>query len=434
MSALAKLALTWGHRVSGSDRSYSKNVEELVEWGASVYVGENERTVLDADLIVYSGAIKRNHPEYQIALRGGKKMISREYFLFEVSKVFDKTIAVAGTHGKTTATAMISKILCEYGTAFTAHVGGKTELGNLIYKGEEVFLTEACEYNRSFLALEPDIALVLNVEMDHPDTYSNEDELISSFLSFASNVKEGGTLILNADSQYYDILKSTYKDMLTYAIENTADLTATNIINYGNGEYGFRIKQKGHPNCDIRLNVPGYHNVYNALSAFACAVTLGVDRDVARRGIEKFKGVLGRFEFLGERHGVRFYRDYAHHPTEIKSTLKTAREKMHGYGRLITIFQPHTRSRTESLFDEFVLALLESDETFFLKEYLARQEEGGKSAYELFLKAKEGGANVRYYNTEIELVRDVLGEIQRGDVVLILGAGDVAEIGALLLK
>ena len=113
MSALAKLALTWGHRVSGSDRSYSKNVEELVEWGANVYIGENERTVLDADLIVYSGAIKRNHPEYQIALRGGKKMISREYFLFEVSKVFDKTIAVAGTHGKTTATAMISKILCE---------------------------------------------------------------------------------------------------------------------------------------------------------------------------------------------------------------------------------------------------------------------------------------------------------------------------------
>lgn len=434
MSALAKLALTWGHSVSGSDRAYSKNVEELVEWGATVYVGENKKIVLDADLIVYSGAIKRSHPEYQIALSGGKKMISREYFLYEVSKNFNKTIAVAGTHGKTTTTAMISRILGENNALFTAHVGGRTEQGNLIYKGEEIFLTEACEYNRSFLALHPDIALVLNVEMDHPDTYFNEDELISSFLSFASNVSDDGTVVLNADSPSYNILKSTYKNMFSYAIENTADLMATNIINYGNGEYGFRIVQKGHPNCDIRLSVSGYHNVYNALSAFACAVLLGIDRDVARRGIEKFKGVAGRFEFLGERRGVAFYRDYAHHPTEITATLKTAREKLRGYGRLITIFQPHTRSRTEALFDEFVLSLAESDETFFLKEYLARQEEGGKSAYELFQKTRTSGLSARYYSTEIELARDLLEEIKSGDMVLIMGAGDVSEMGALLLK
>ncbi len=434
MSALAKLALTWGHSVSGSDRAYSKNVEELVEWGATVYVGENKKIVLDADLIVYSGAIKRNHPEYKIALESGKKMISREYFLYEVSKNFNKTIAVAGTHGKTTTTAMISQILLENNSLYTAHIGGRTSQGNLIYKGDDVFLTEACEYNRSFLALRPDVALVLNLEMDHPDTYSNEDEILSSFLSFTSNTSDDGIVILNADSQSYNILKCTYKHMLSYGIENTADLMATNIINYGNGEYGFRISQKGYPNCDIRLSVAGYHNVYNALSAFACAVSIGVDRDVARRGIEKFKGVCGRFEFLGERQGTSFYRDYAHHPTEIKATLKTAREKLRDCGRLITVFQPHTRLRTEALFDEFVLSFAESDVVFFLKEYLARQEEGGKSAYELYLATRNKGILARYYETEIELARDLLGEIKRGDMALIMGAGDVAEMGKLLIK
>lgn len=433
MSALAKLCLIWGAQVSGSDRVYSKVVEELIEWGAEVYVGENEKMVLDADLVVYNGAIKNDNPEFRIALNGGKKIISREYFLYEISNEFDKTIAVSGTHGKTTVCGMVSKVLEENEALYTVHVGGQTEKGNLIYKGKDIFVTEACEYNRSFLALRPDIGVILNVEMDHPDTYKNTDELCSAFLSFASGIKRDGVLITNADSENYNIIKSAYKDRFTYAIKNTADLTATNIINYGNGFYGFQIAQNGYPNCDIRLGVEGYHNIYNALATFACSLRLGIDRRVIQRGIEKFKGVKGRFEYLGVRKGALLYRDYAHHPTEIRASLQTARERANG-GKIITLFQPHTLLRTEALFDDFLLALSQTDKLYVLKEYVARKEEGGKSAYELYRALREKEVDVRYYDTQLELVSDVLSELRSGDLVLVLGAGDIADVGSLLIK
>ena len=433
MSALAKLVLLWGGKVSGSDVAYSKNVEELLDWGAEIYIGESEKAVLSADLVVYSGAIKKDNPEFLIAINGGKKMISREYFLYEISCEFYKTIAISGTHGKTTVCAMLSKVLEENDSSFTAHVGGHTEKGNLIFKGKDIFLTEACEYNRSFLALRPDVGVILNIEMDHPDTYKNIDELRSAFLSFSYGIKRGGILVTNADSENYHIIKSTHKDMFTYAINNTADLMATNIINYGNGNYGFRIVQKGYPNCDIKLGVAGFHNVYNALATFACGVVLGIERRVIQRGIERFRGVRGRFEYLGNRQGACVYRDYAHHPTEIKASLRTARERANG-GRLITLFQPHTLSRTEALFEDFTSAFEGVDKLYFLKEYVARKESGGKNAFDLYQAMRERGVEARYYATQLELVADVLADLQKGDLIYILGAGDIAEIGSLLLK
>ena len=433
MSALAKLCLLWGNKVSGSDIKYSKLVEELIEWGADVYVGENKEKIMNADLVVYNGAIKNDNPEFLMALNGGKKMISREYFLYEISTEFDKVVAISGTHGKTTVCGMLSKVLEESEVYFTAHVGGQTEKGNLVYKGKDIFLTEACEYNRSFLTLRPDIGVILNVEMDHPDTYKNIDELSRSFLSFASGIKRGGVLITNADCENYHIIKSTYKDIFTYAINSTADLKATNIINYGNGYYGFQIMQKGYPNCDIKLKVEGYHNIYNALATFSCGIMLGIDRRVVQRGIESFKGVKGRFECVGNRKGACIYRDYAHHPTEIVASLRTARERV-GCGRIITLFQPHTLLRTEALFDEFIVALKETDKLYLLKEYVARKEAGGKSSYELYSALRERGMECCYYDTQLELASDVISELKKGDLVLILGAGDIADIGDILTK
>ena len=433
MSALAKYVLLNGGEVSGSDKIYSKTLEELVEWGAKVYVGGNEKAIKDADLVVYSGAIKKDNPDYLSAINNDKKIISREYFLYEISKDFDKTIAVSGTHGKTTVCGMLSKVLEENASNFTAHIGGQTEKGNLIYKGRDIFLTEACEYNRSFLTLRPNIGVILNVEMDHPDTYKNKEELYDAFLSFSSGIEREGVLIINADDESYHIIKSTYKDRFTYAINNTADLMATNIINYGSGYYGFQISQKGYPNYDIKLKVAGYHNVYNALATFAVGVNLGLDRNVIRRGIENFIGVGGRFEYLGSRKGVCFYQDYAHHPTEIKASLRTAKECISS-GRVITIFQPHTLLRTEALMEEFKCAFGESDLLYLLKEYVARKEEGGKTAYDLFLTLRERRSNLYYYDRQLELASDLLSNLKRGDVVLIMGAGDVSSMGELLLK
>ena len=432
MSALAKLMLLWGHEVSGSDAVYSHEAYELVEWGAYVYAGSNEQKVCEADIVVYTAAIREDDPELNIAKKLSKKIISRDYFLKEVSAEFSRVVAVGGTHGKTTASAMIAEILFEADESFTAHIGGYTSRGNLIYRGKDIFVTEACEYNRSFLSLSPDLSLILNAEADHPDTYKNLNEVYAAFTSFASNVKRGGTVIVNRDSEFYSIIKSTYKNMLTYGIENTSDFTATNIINYGNGCYGFRIRRKGRPDTDIKLSVPGYHNIYNALGAFSVSSLLGVDGRTASRALERFNGVKGRFELIGEKHGVLFYRDYAHHPTEIRASVLTAL-KLKPRGRLVILFQPHTLSRTEALFEDFGEAFCDADKIFFLREYSARKEEGGKTAYDLYEKLKYRG-EVYYYKNRLELCSGVLQSVRDGDIVLILGAGDISEIGAILLS
>ncbi len=430
MSALAKLMVLWGHKVSGSDLIYSKNMEELLEWGAEIYVGESEEKIEIADLVVYTAAVKEDNFELTTARRLAKKIISRDYLLYEISLEYEKVIAVSGTHGKTTVTAMISQILLEANASFTAHIGA--EKNNLIYKGKEIFLTEACEYNRSFLALRPSTAVILNVEMDHPDTYKNILEVNTAFQSFSSNILREGTLIVNADSEYYNVAKCTYKHMLTYAIEKTADITATNIINYGNGCYGFRIVKNGSPNLDIKLNVQGYHNVYNALAAFAVGVVENIDERTIIRALENFKGVSGRFEYLGEFYGASVYRDYAHHPTEIRATIQTAL-RLKPRGKIITLFQPHTISRTAALFNDFITAFCDSDLTFILKEYEARKETDGISAFTLYDAIKDRG-DARYYKNQFELISGLRHVVEKGDILLILGAGDITSLGKLLIK
>ncbi len=432
MSALAKLMLIWGHEVSGSDVAYLKTAEELVEWGSEVYLGQNCEKIERADLIVYTASIKEDDPELKFARSLGKRIISREHFLREISLEFGTTVAVSGTHGKTTVTSMLSEIFYEAEISYTAHIGGFSPKGNLVYRGRDVFLTEACEYNRSFLSLSPDVLVILNAEFDHPDTYKNLGEVYKAFESFSALVKRGGFLVVNKDTPFYGIMKCTYKNMFTYSLESTATFEATNIIDYSNGYYGFRILEKDYPNMDIKLKVPGLYNVQNALGAYATAVSFGIDRSVARRALENFEGVRGRMELVGVRDGARIIRDYAHHPTEIVSAIATAR-RLVGGGALKVIFQPHTLLRTEALMDEFICSLSGADETYILKEYAARKEQGGRTAFDLYSELKERD-RCYYYSTAIELYSALGSTIKAGDLVLVLGAGDVSESYSLLLK
>ena len=431
MSALAKLMLLWGHKVSGSDKVYSKNAIELVEWGAKVYLGCDRQAIDESDLVVYTASILDADEELTYAKSIGKMMMSRECFLRELSLEYDITVAVSGSHGKTTVTSMLSDIFFEAGLNYTAHIGGHSSKGNMVYRGRDIFLTEACEYNRSFLSLNPDVALVLNTDFDHPDTYKNLGEINKAFCSFCNLVKRGGTIVVNKDSEFYDIIKCTHKNMCTYSIESSATFQATNIINYANGYYGFQIMESGYPNMDIKLKVAGLHNVSNALGAYATAVKCGVDRVVIRRALESFKGVRGRMELLGERGGAKVMRDYAHHPTEIRSLLKVAREQC--YGRLIVVFQPHTMLRTEALLDEFKDVLMGADKVFLLKEYTARVESGGKSAFDLYDMLR-GNMECYYYATPLELYSAIIPTLKVGDMVLLTGAGDIQESYNLLLN
>ncbi|MBO5776476.1 MAG: UDP-N-acetylmuramate--L-alanine ligase [Clostridia bacterium] len=434
MSALAKLMIIKGYKVSGSDKYYGREMENLTEWGAKVYLGASEEEVKNSTLVVYNQAICSQDEELKFALKHNIPVIRRDLFLKEISTYYDKVIAVAGTHGKTTVTAMLSSIFDRANALFTSHIGGHYEKGNLVYKGDEYFITEACEYKRSFLSLTPTTAVVLNVEEDHPDTYKNYEELEHAFLSFIGNVKDDGLAIVNADDRFYKQHSNHYKRMLTYAIESNADCKAINIINLNNGCYGFRTRILGYPDCDIMLSIAGYHNIYNALCAFCIAVVNGIAPKVACEALSAFNGVKGRFEYKGVMNGCKVYLDYAHHPTEIKASIATAL-KLKPKGKLKVVFQPHTLSRTEALFKEFKYSFCDVDELYFLKEYLAREATGGKTAYDLYQAVKEERSkNVYYFGTQLELCKALVNSLNEGDILLVLGAGDVSSITQLLMR
>lgn len=431
MSALAKLMILKGYSVSGSDLRYSAELEELGEWGATVLPGSHPEAVAEADLVVYSGAVPSDDPELKEAVRLGKKRIRRDFLLREIAARYPKVISVGGTHGKTTVTAMLASVFREAGELYTAHIGGHTfDSGNLSYRGDSVFITEACEYKRSFLSLNSDVAVVTAVEPDHPDTYRNEKELFEAFAAFSSNLKPGGTAVINADTEFYRMRETAYKEVFTYALESNADLKGVDLRMLKNGCYGFRIRQSGRPDIDIALSVPGKHNVYNALAAAGAARIEGVADKYICQGLKRFIGVRGRFEYVKPCGGAKLYADYAHHPTEIRAAIHTALGMEHK--RVIAVFQPHTFSRTEMLLKEFTYCFCDADAVFVFKEYSAREKGGGKSALDLYCELAKTGGECYYYEDSMKLAAALAAYLRPGDMVLLLGAGDVAKVAELL--
>ena len=431
MSALAKLMILKGHTVTGSDRNFSKTVEELAEWGVTCATGSCPEAVDKADLVVFNAAVPSDDPELCRAIETGKKRISRAALLSEIAERYPYTVSVAGTHGKTTVTGMLASIFETQGEMFTAHIGGELPgFGNLVYRGDNLFLTEACEYKRSFLTLRSDIAVILNVEFDHPDCYSDKYDAFESFEYFSNDLKPGGTALINADSEFYRMRKCAYKKTLTFSVNSPSDFRAVDIAVRKNGCFGFRIQRSGYPNIDIELSVPGKHNIYNALAASAAALIYGVSPETVRRGIKRFTGVKGRFEFLMPYAGAKLYADYAHHPTEIRAALQTALGL--SPKRLIAVFQPHTFSRTAALAKEFVYSFCDADAVFVFKEYAARESGGGMTAFQLYEEIRKVHENCYYYGDLISLGDALKKYLTPGDTVLLLGAGNVKRIAEIL--
>ncbi|HIU60612.1 MAG TPA: UDP-N-acetylmuramate--L-alanine ligase [Candidatus Stercoripulliclostridium merdigallinarum] len=431
MSALAKLTILKGHTVTGSDLSYSKRVEELNEWGVTAVTGSDPSAVDSADLVVFNAAVPADDPELSRAIELNKRRISRAAFLGEIAAKYPYTVSVAGTHGKTTVTGMLASIFDCYGEAFTAHIGGELPgFGNLVYRGDNLFLTEACEYRRSFLRLNSDIAIVLNVEFDHPDCYRNLSEVYEAFENFTSDLKPGGTALINADSEFYRMRKCAYKNALGFSVTAESDFRAVDISLQKNGCFGFRIKRSGYPNIDIELSVPGYHNVYNALAAAAAALIYKVLPQDIYRGLKRFTGIKGRFEYLMSFGGARIYADYAHHPTEIRAALQTALS-LHPK-RLIAVFQPHTYTRTAALADKFIYSFCDADAVFVFKEFAARETGGGMTAFELYNEMRNVRDGCFYYGDLLSLGDGLKKFVAPGDVVMLIGAGDVKRLADIL--
>ena len=424
MSALAKLLSTQGCVVSGSDALRGETTENLAFYGIRVYLGEDgEREDLKrADLVVYTDAIRDTHLELRVAKRLNKRLIARADLLAMIAEAFPRSVAVAGSHGKTTCTSMCAHILKSVGVPFTAHIGGEDALfGNFYTSGEEYFITEACEYKRNMLKLRPSVAILLNIDLDHMECYKNEKHLIECFGRYCDNANTA--FVCSDDSRCQKLgAYSTFgiKDIL-------ADYRATELRS--NGEcYAFTVEEYGKAICRIRLNAIGRCNVYNALASFSAMRSFGFHEKEIKRGLESFQAVKRRFEKIGTYHGAEFICDYAHHPKEIVSTLKTATGI--SKGTLYVVFQPHTYSRTKLLWKEFIDSLQGVKNLMIYKTYPAREqydEEGSASR----LADRLGSL---YSENMYVLKTWIKKTVKDGDTVLFLGAGDIYYVAQYLLR
>lgn len=430
MSAIAKFLIKIGKEVSGSDRALGEETAKLSELGANVWGGTAPETVPADAIVVYTAAISDDNEELKTARLRGQTTVERKFFLAEIEKLFPTRIAVSGTHGKTTVTSMIASILKAAGAKFTAHIGGYPEgADNLIYAGRDIFLTEACEYNRSFLALSPTHVAVTNVEMDHPDTYKDISELYAAFDALI-NKNSVKMRFINENSAYRHTLTFSSYQMRTFSGEH-GNVRAESIMRGEDGRYNFRIVADG---CEFRVNlsVGGRVNVENALAAATVALYLGIPQETVKVGLENFRGVKRRFEKKGEVNGAAVYVDYAHHPTEIKAAVETARDITEK--RLFVVFQPHTYSRTACLLDAFLTSFRGADKLFITASYSAREKESaGLTAYDLYREIVRQEMFCSYYEHLLPLARVIDAEVRAGDTVLILGAGDVVTLADLIV-
>jgi len=436
LSALAKLMVHYGATVSGSDAVQSERLDELKEMGIQVWVGSHPEFV-DADFVVFTSALNSNDAELRFAINSGVPVFERHEFLGVVSQNFGKVIAIAGTHGKTTTTAMLTAIFSVAKKKFTAHIGGDViGYSNLVVQGDEYFITEACEFRRSFLSLRPDIAVVLNIESDHPDCFHNEKELFTAFESFVSNVKENGSVVVRQG--FEEICKSEHTITFSNKNSTTRECTYQAVRRDGLTSTGneFDVYEKGELICAIQLKHQGDHNIQNAIAAFSVARECGIAVNDIKFALENFQGVKRRFEEMGSVKGAKIIFDYAHHPSEIRASISVARKQ---YPRLAVLFQPHTYSRTRSLLPAFVTCFSDADLLAVLPTYAAREKESdGVGASKLFLEllcGHEKSAVTSRYNL-LNGLEDGAQFIKKMaidyDCFLMLGAGDIIDISNML--
>jgi UDP-N-acetylmuramate--alanine ligase len=435
MSGIAEILLERGYRVSGSDRQLSDITVYLADRGAQIYEGHHAENLVDIDLLVYSSAVHENNPERQQATNLGVEQIRRAEMLAQI--MVDKmNIAIGGTHGKTTTTALCSKIVIDGDLDPTVVVGGK--LKNLKTNARlgqgNIFITEADEYDRSFLALSPDLAVLTTLEADHLDCYKDLTDIKNTFIEFANKVSDDGFVICCIDDPgIREILPNIASPVITYGTDPDADYRAVNLSFKENGST-FDIQTRDLIVECISLQIPGQHNILNALAAFTIADTLEIPLEKVKSSLHQFAGVDRRFEIKGVVNNIMIIDDYAHHPTEVEATIAGARN---GWDRnLIVVFQPHLYSRTRDFYKEFTLALSKADKSIIADIYPAREEPIAEVDSTLITKEaeKKGFHNFHYISDKNDIEDYLLKEIKAGDMVITMGAGDIWTVSENLLK
>lgn len=435
MSGLAEILIEYGYTVSGSDRAESNLTHKLQEMGAKIYIGHDSANITDQNLVVYTAAISSDNPELVRAKQLGIETIDRAEFLGYIMKVFKKSLAIAGTHGKTTATSMISLMLLNAELDPTILVGGELDAigGNVKTGKSEYLVAEACEYKGSFLKFFPYIGLILNIDADHLDYYKDINEIQETFLKFAELIPNEGLLVgWNEDLRVLDVMKAVNCNKLTYGL-NSGEFTAKNISYDSRGYGSFEAYHHETLMGKVNLSVPGEHNILNSLAAIACGYFLGVPFETMSSSLESFKGTHRRFEKKGEVNNITVIDDYAHHPVEIMATLKAAKNYPHK--KIYCVFQPHTYTRTLSLFNEFSNAFGNTDKLILVDIYAAREADTGIINSEMLCDAViRNGVDAVYLKSFDEAINYLKGQMESGDVLITMGAGDVYRIGEDFLQ
>ena len=438
MSGLAELLFREGFNVSGSDRNSSDLTRALEAKGITVYYGENSSHITaDIDCAVLTSAVKDTNLEFQAIREKGIPWLSRAELLGQLMKNYEVSIAVSGTHGKTTTTSMISEILLHAGTDPTLSIGGilKTIGGNIRIGGSRYFVAEACEYTNSFLSLSPTIGMILNIEEDHLDFFKDLAHIRRSFRQFAELIPPEGCLIINADiPDYEEISKGLPCRVITYSAGDVPADYCPEQISYDElGMPSFVLRGPDGGTQSFRLQVPGLHNVSNAAASIALADCLSVEREVTAEALAAFSGTARRFEHKGSVGGVTIIDDYAHHPTEITATLKAAANYPHK--SLWCVFQPHTYTRTKAFLPEFAKALSLADHVVLADIYPARETDTlGISSKDLQEEILRLGGKSTYLPSFEEIEKFLLKNCINGDLLITMGAGDVVKIGESLLE
>ncbi len=436
MSGLAKILLSRGFKVSGSDRAPSELTDQLEKEGAQVHIGQRASNITeDIDLVVYTAAIHADNPEFIRCKELSLPMMSRAEFLGLLMKNYSSSVAISGTHGKTTTSSMAGEILMASDLDPTLSIGGilPSINGNIRIGESGYFLTEACEYTNSFLSLFPKYGVILNIEEDHLDFFKDLNEIRTSFKRFGELLPADGVLLINAGiKDYKEITDSLSCKVVTFAKGNEGDYYFSDLHLSKEGYSVFNFNTPTGAKIEVTLRVPGEHNVLNAVAALALADILNLDLTISAKALFGFEGAKRRFEYKGSLKGVNIFDDYAHHPTEIKATLQAASTYPHK--NMWVVFQPHTYSRTKAFMDEFAEALALSDNVVLTDIYAARENDNlGISSEDLMQKIKALGKNCWHFKNFSDIEDFLLQNCIPEDMLITMGAGDVLKIGENLL-
>ena len=430
MSGLAHILLDRGVKVSGSDRTDSGIIDNLRKNGANIYIGHNADNVCDADLIVYTAAISKDNPELVKANELGIKTMERSKFLGELMLEYNTPVSISGTHGKTTTTSMLACVMIDADCDPTVLVGGELPQigGNFRIGSHYHMIFEGCEYVDSFLEFNPKAAIILNVDADHLDYFSGIEQIKQSFNKFLRKIPQDGFAVINSDDKNTtECLDNVKCEIITYG--NNGDYSAKDIKFDDFGCAEFDVYYKNELRSHLHLGVTGMHNVSNALAVFACADKLGVEEKHIKNGIESFTGTKRRFEKKGSINGANVYDDYAHHPTEITATIKSAKAIKHN--KLICIFQPHTYSRTKALLNDFANALSLADEVIITEIYAARETDTLGVSGQTLADIIDGAKYIQSFDDITSYIKE---KAKPDDIIITMGAGTITKLSDMLTE